>query len=104
MASGDLIDEAKGFFTTRFDGVIRVELVDEDTSFWVDGRAQPPAISVASPKEVTRQFCLWRIEGADLSLILLHTQGRLENSVIAGRLRLSGDMSVMMRLEAVLHG
>lgn len=101
MDTDTLLTQAQGYFLAAFDGVIRIEIIDADTSLWVDGRQTPPIVSPSSPKGVERRFCLWRIEAADLSLILTRTQLRLENSLVAGRLHISGDMAVMMRLEAV---
>ncbi|MEM9421590.1 MAG: SCP2 sterol-binding domain-containing protein [Pseudomonadota bacterium] len=104
MTENALIAEAEGFFCDQFDGVVRIEITDEGCAVWVDGRSAPPTISASSPQGLTRQFCLWRVEAADLSVILSGTQARLEHSMVAGRLHVSGDMSVMMRLEKVRHG
>jgi hypothetical protein len=68
-------------------------------SLWVDGRLESaPAVSADAPPEVTSSFCLWRGEAQVLRSVLLG-QRKIETAIIAGQLRVSGDMAVMARLD-----
>ncbi|NRA29946.1 MAG: SCP2 sterol-binding domain-containing protein [Parvularculaceae bacterium] len=93
-----LSEAAKGCFAEAFDGVLRIECKGDGSSFWVDGRAQPPVISAQAPANVTGRFCLWRGDAPTLSSVL-SGQRRLETAYTAGQLKISGDMAVMARLE-----
>ncbi|MEM9234978.1 MAG: SCP2 sterol-binding domain-containing protein [Pseudomonadota bacterium] len=99
MVDADLLPVAQAFFPAPFDGVIRIEVLDADYAFWVDGRTSPPTVSPDSPDGVATRFCLWRIEYMDLNQLFAEGGQRLNNSFITGRLKISGDMGVMARLE-----
>ena len=99
MIDEDLIGTAKGVFSEAFDGVIRIEVLDADFSFWVDGRVSPPAVTRESPEGVATRFCLWRIDYPDLNQLFTDGGQRLASSFVSGRLKVSGDMAVMARLE-----
>lgn len=99
MEDHDLIEKASRYFKSGFDGVIRIETMDGKSSFWVDGRQTPPVVSAESPKGVEQGFCLWRAEKKDLQIIFGADPRRLESSYVSGRLKISGDMAVMARLE-----
>lgn len=99
MIDQEVLDSATGFFTEAFEGVIRIEILDADFSFWVDGRLTPPRITTDSPEAVATHFCLWRVDYLDLTQLFADGGHRVSNSFITGRLRISGDMSVMARLE-----
>lgn len=95
----DLLDAAGTVFGRAFDGVIRIEVLDAEFSFWVDGRHAPPKVSVDSPQGVATRFCLWQIDYADLLQLFSDGGQRVASSFVTGRLRISGDMAVMARLE-----
>lgn len=103
MIDEDLLAAAKPFFVAPFDGVIRIEVTDGDFAFWVDGRTEPPTVGRESPSEVSTRFCLWRIDYLDLNQLFSDGPRRIESSFIASRLKISGDMAVMARLEPA-HG
>ena len=90
---------AEQYFQTSFDGIIRIELKDASSSIWVDGRAQPPVISEKAPPNVMGAFCLWQTSKETLERIFSPGVRQVEAAYIAGRLSISGDMSVMARLE-----
>lgn len=92
---------ARRFFPTSFDGVIRIEVLDADFSFWVDGREDTPVVSKDSPIGVSTRFCLWRIDYVDLGQLFADGGHRLPSSFVSQRLKISGDMAVMARLEAL---
>jgi hypothetical protein len=101
LTGPDLLEAAKAFFTKPFDGVVRIELGEEsDNAIWVDGRTDPPKVSNTSPANVVDGFCLWSVRSSDLSMIFGGGERRLESAFVAGRLKLSGDMSVMARMES----
>ena len=96
----EVLAAARSYFRRGFGGVIRVETVGpEPTSFWVDGRGEAANVSIASPSAVERGFCLWRAPAETLMRVFVPEQRRLESAYISGRLKISGDMSVMARLE-----
>ena len=98
MVDEELLPAARQFFPAAFGGVIRIEVLDADLAFWVDGRKSPPEVSTDSPEAVAQGFCLWRIDYSDLDQLFVEGGQRLANSFITGRLRISGDMAVMARL------
>ncbi|MGV6800705.1 MAG: SCP2 sterol-binding domain-containing protein [bacterium] len=95
-----LLDTASQFFQKQFDGVIRIEIEEEKSSIWVDGHQQPPMISLHAPKGLNGSFCLWQTNSDTLSRLFGSPPQQLESVFIAGRLKISGDMSVMGRLES----
>ncbi len=90
---------AEKFFQTPFNGIIRIELAEGSGSLWVDGRQSPPQVTEKAPPNVGEAFCLWRTNKETLNRILSPGVRQLEAAYIAGRLNISGDMSVMARLE-----
>lgn len=97
-AADSLLDPAKGAFSAPFAGVLRVECTDDGSSLWIDGRGDAIAVSAQAPPEVEGRFCLWRSDRSTLSLIL-SGQRHLETAFTSGRVKISGDMAVMARLE-----
>lgn len=95
----DLSTLAGKYFCTAFDGVIRIELEGGNTSLWIDGRQSPPLISESAPANLAGAFCLWRTSKETISRIFSPGVRQLESAYVAGRLDISGDMSVMTRLE-----
>ncbi|WOI52310.1 hypothetical protein [Parvularcula sp. LCG005] len=99
MEENELLEAGRRLFTKSFDGVIRIELLDDGGACWVDGRQSPPTVSIQSPNGVGHRFCLWQIDADDVGLVLTPDKGRFQNSYVAGRVRISGDMAIMARLE-----
>ncbi|MCQ8186145.1 SCP2 sterol-binding domain-containing protein [Parvularcula maris] len=94
-----MLEGARKSFRAPFGGVLRVEATDQPLSLWVDGRVEgAPQVSEDAPPEVTSSFCLWRGEAQVLRSVLL-AQRKIETAIIAGQLKVSGDMAVMARLE-----
>jgi hypothetical protein len=95
----DVTEAARKFFRAPFGGVLRIEATDTVSSIWVDGRGgEEPQVSEDAPPEVTSSFCLWRGEAQVLRSVIL-AQRKIENAIVAGQLKVSGDMAVMARLE-----
>lgn len=90
-----LAGKAGRAFRTRFDAVLAL-VADSGVVVVVDGRCDPPAITM-DDNGLTPDCTLL---GADdtLERVLAGERG-LENAFVSGRLALSGDMSVMSRLE-----
>ena len=94
-----LAGQAAGFFVRGFGGVIRVEAIDRGASFWVDGRGARAALGIQAPAEVDASFCLWRAKHETLARLFAERGRRVEAAFVSNRLQISGDMSVMARLE-----
>ena len=75
-----------------------------DDALWVDGRVCPPDISTMAPANLASAFCLWRGQKEIFVRVFALEERRLENAYIAGRIEISGDMSVMARLEPAQRG
>ena len=95
----DLYPRAEKYFQQSFDGIIRIELKDDSSSMWIDGRQTPPVISEQAPPNVGGSFCLWRATKETVARIFSPGGRQLEAAYIAGRLNISGDMSVLSRLK-----
>ncbi|WP_306252586.1 SCP2 sterol-binding domain-containing protein [Parvularcula sp. IMCC14364] len=94
----DILPSAASFFRQSFDGVIRIE-IEGGGAIWIDGRQEPPAVTEQAPSNVDSSFCLWRTSMETLKRILSPGARQVEAAYVAGRLLISGDMSVMTRLE-----
>lgn len=70
---------------------------DGGASFFIDGRKSPPAILEAAPKN-KKPACTWRA-AEDVLLRVFGGERALESAYVSGRLLISGDMSVMARIE-----
>ena len=94
-----LAEAARAFFMRGFGGVIRVEATDRGASFWVDGRGEAARVSREAPASVEASFCLWRAKHETLARLFAERGRRVEAAFVSNRLQISGDMSVMARLE-----
>lgn len=91
----ELSDAAKAVCNKAFAGVIKV-VADSGEALWIDGRSSPPAISFTAFD--TPEINVWR--GANDTLQRIFEGERsLESAFVAGRVFVSGDMSIMSRLE-----
>ncbi len=95
----ELIPAAQKYFRNRFDGIIRIEIEGVAEPLWIDGRSTPPKISKTAPENVSDSFCLWRTNRETILRLFRPGFRQLEAAYIAGRLTISGDMSVLARLE-----
>ena len=94
--NGDLREAAQKAFAASFDAVLKLAPEGGDP-VWVDGRAEPPAITATPPKGAKEADCVWR--GGRESLIrALAGERAMESAFVAGRIAISGDMSVMARI------
>ncbi|MEE9328785.1 MAG: hypothetical protein V3V30_01500 [Parvularculaceae bacterium] len=100
----ELLKAAGNYFPTKFDGVIRIEMDGAIDSIWVDGRVSPPSVSTKAPANLASAFCLWRGQKEIFARVFALEERRLESAFIAGRVQISGDMSVMARLEPAERG
>ncbi len=100
MSDDALIDAAAKAFRRGFGGVIRI-IATDGGAFDVDGRASDAVIGppIADPASAPAGAdCIWRASRE--TLMRIFEGGRaLDSAFLSGRLRISGDMSVMGRLE-----
>jgi hypothetical protein len=90
-----LIAAAAGAFRKPFGAILEIA-PDGAPSFYVDGRGDPCAVFAARP-EGGASACVWRA-GADTLARIFQGGRALESAYLSGRLKISGDMSVMARL------
>ncbi|MFN0024841.1 MAG: SCP2 sterol-binding domain-containing protein [Parvularculaceae bacterium] len=86
---------AGGAFRRSFGAVLEIA-PDGLAPFYVDGRAEPCCLA-AEPPQGSPAACVWRASGETL-LRIFHGGRVLESAYLSGRLKISGDMSVMARL------
>jgi len=96
VTAGDpLIAAASGAFRRGFGAVLEIA-PDGAAPFFVDGRGESCLIVTAPPAAASPE-CVWRATPDTLARIF--EGGRaLESAYLSGRLKISGDMSVMARL------
>lgn len=95
-ADTKLADAAKRSFAAPFGAVLKLA-PEARAPLWVDGRSHPPNVLAEAPKDAGAA-CLWR--GAEDSLIrALNNARAFESSYVSGRICVSGDMSVLARIE-----
>jgi len=82
-------------FAKPFGAVIEIALETGET-FFIDGRAAP-VVADKKPKDADVD-CAWRAD-ADVMERVFSGERALESAYVSGRLAVSGDMSVMARLE-----
>jgi len=91
-----LASAARKTFVKSFDATLQLA-PDEGGAVWIDGAASPPVVLDRQPKGAAAD-CVWR--GArEVLLRALGAERALESAYVAGRIQISGDMSVMTRLE-----
>lgn len=94
-APDPLIAAAAGAFRKPFGAVL--EIAPEGASpFYVDGRVEPCAVAAVMPSGA-EAACVWRA-GAETLARIFQGGRALESAYLSGRLKISGDMSVMARL------
>ena len=83
-------------FSAPFGAVL--ELAPENgATLWIDGHKNPPAVLEKTPKSA-KADCTWR--GARESLLrALEGERAMASAFVSGRITISGDMSVMARLQ-----
>ena len=91
-----LIEAAGKAFRSPFGALLELRPESGDPIF-VDGRADPPTVASASPKDKKTADCIWRCRIDTMRRVLTSSRA-VENAVINGRLIIAGDMSVMARL------
>ena len=93
--NGDLREAAQTAVAASFGAVMKLA-PEGGEAVWVDGRAEPPAVAATPPKGAEAD-CVWR--GGRESLIrALSGERAMESAFVAGRIAISGDMSVMARI------
>jgi len=96
VSAGDALAlAAAGAFRKSFGAVLEIA-PEGSAAFYVDGRADPCAI-VAAPPAGAAASCVWRA-GAETLARIFEGGRALESAYLSGRLKISGDMSVMARL------
>jgi hypothetical protein len=91
-ADGSLMRAAANAFLERFDGVIAI-IPTASEPFHIDGRGERAEIVAGAPDGAD---CVWR--ASDDVLMRIFEGGRaFESAYLSGRLKISGDMSVMAR-------
>lgn len=71
---------------------------ENGTAVFVDARQTPPAIDETPPSDQKEADCVWH-GSMDALIRTLSSERAVENATINGRLVISGDMSVMARLQ-----
>jgi putative sterol carrier protein len=89
-----LIAAASAAFRQGFGAVLKLE-TEGGPSVFVDGRGESCVLGLAAP--AGEPSCVWRADGETL-LRALQGGRALESAYLSGRLKISGDMSVMARL------
>ncbi len=91
-----LLAAAKNTFAEPFGAVIALLTVGGgDKTIRIDGRQTPPIVSIA--KTGARTDCTWR-GAADILLRAISGERAFESVYVSGQLSISGDLSVMARL------
>jgi hypothetical protein len=86
---------AKKAFVAAFGAVLKLS-PDTGASLWIDGRVSPPLILAIQPDDCEGD-CQWI--GAREALVRAIAGARaFESAYVSGRVCISGDMSVMMRI------
>lgn len=86
---------AAGAFRKSFGAVLEIA-AEGAPSFFIDGRDEACGVLAAAPADAV-PACIWR--AAPDTLTRIFEGGRaLESAYLSGRLKISGDMSVMARL------
>jgi len=90
-----LVAAAAGAFRKPFGAILQITPEGADP-FYINGRLDPCAV-VAVPPAGAEPACAWRA-GADTLARIFEGGRALESAYLSGRLKISGDMSVMARL------
>lgn len=90
-----LIAAAAGAFRKPFGAILEIA-PDGAPAFYIDGRADPCAVIAVRPDGALPE-CVWRASADTLARIFQGGRA-LESAYLSGRLKISGDMSVMARL------
>ena len=88
-----LLKAAQKAFQDPFGAVLELN-ADDCAPIIIDGRKTPPKVSA---DKKAKPDCIWRAAN-DIMLRALSSERALENAYISGGLTISGDMSVMARL------
>lgn len=94
-AADPLIAAAAGAFQKPFGAILEIA-PEGAAAFFIDGRAAPCAV-LSSPPAGEAVACVWRA-GAETLARIFQGGRALESAYLSGRLKISGDMSVMARL------
>ncbi len=91
-----LLAAAQKTFTEPFGAVIMLLAEsDDDKPISIDGRQTPPTVSTA--KTGAKADCIWRA-APDILLRAISGERAFESVYVSGQLSISGDLSVMARL------
>lgn len=95
ISTDPLMTAAVGAFRQGFGAVLEIA-AEGAAPFFVDGRGATCTVVAAAPASAD-PACVWR--AAPDTLARIFEGGRaLESAYLSGRLKISGDMSVMARL------
>ncbi len=96
-----LMEGATKTLTQAFGAIIKLAPHDdahEDLApVWVDGHKTPPSTSLTEPAKNTSNICIWH-GTIEVLQRALESERALNSAYLSGRLKISGDMSVMTRL------
>ncbi len=95
MELATLIEDARAAFAAGFGAVLAIEPSDA-AALYVDGRHEACVLTNAPPDAPAA--CVWRAS-SDTLLRIFEGGRALESAYLSGRLKISGDMSVMARLK-----
>lgn len=92
-----LAEAAKQAFAADFGAILKLA-PDTGAPVWIDGRQTPPAVSPTPPEADANPDCTWRGARETLQRVLSSERAFL-SAFVSGRVSVSGDMSVMARLD-----
>lgn len=85
-------------FAKPFAGILKI-VPDTGTPVWIDGRTCPPSVSTDGTRTGNMTpGCIWHGKRRDI-VDALKGEEHLVDAFISGRVTISGDMSIMARLE-----
>ena len=93
----DLVQNARDVFCTPFDGALTLMMNEDEQANLVDGRQDPVTIT-AAPNKSAIADCTIRGE-ADVLRRILKGERALESAYLSGRIAISGDISILARLQ-----
>ncbi len=93
----DLVAGARLTFPAGFGGALTIE-VEGAVPIHIDGRGERCVVTSVAPEAIITSRCTWRTDGETLMRIFRGARA-FESAYLSGRLHISGDMAIMLRLQ-----